>query len=229
MPNYIAIKDRALDERPREKLQLHGKKSLSNAELLAILIATGTKNKSAIDLGCDIMQMAHNDLNELATLSIQSLCKIEGIGPAKAITVLSALELGGRRSAQGVSKTNKVSSSDDAYQHIGHKLSDISHEEFWVIFLNRANNILSSKCISKGGLSQTVVDPKVVYNNALESKASALILCHNHPSGQLRPSQADIQLTEKLKSAGKLLDIQVLDHLIVTATAYYSFADEGML
>lgn len=229
MSNFIAIKNRALDERPREKLQSHGKSSLSNAELLGILIATGTRNKSAVDLGRDIMQLANNDLNHLAKLSIQALCKLEGIGPAKAITVISALELGGRKSAQGVSETNKVSSSTDAYRHIGHKLADINHEEFWVIFLNRANNILGSKCISKGGLSQTVVDPKVVFNNALETKASALILCHNHPSGQLKPSQADIQLTEKIKSAGKLLDIQVLDHIIVTASTYYSFADEGML
>lgn len=229
MPNYIAIKDRAEDERPREKLQQHGKSHLSNAELLGILLATGTKNKSAVDLGREIMQFAQNDLNKLAGLSINELCQINGIGPAKAITLISALEIGGRRSAQSVQKTLKITSSQDAYQFIGHKLADNIQEEFWVIFLNRANHILSSKCISKGGLSQTVVDPKIVFNAALEAKSSALILCHNHPSGNLKPSQADIALTSKLQSASKLLDLQVLDHLIITSSSYFSFADEGMM
>lgn len=229
MPNYIAIKDRAVDERPREKLQQHGKSHLSNAELLGILLATGTKNKSAVDLGREIMQFAQNDLNKLAGLSINELCQINGIGPAKAITLISALEIGGRRSAQSVQKTLKITSSQDAYQFIGHKLADNIQEEFWVIFLNRANHILSSKCISKGGLSQTVVDPKIVFNAALEAKSSALILCHNHPSGNLKPSQADIALTSKLQSASKLLDLQVLDHLIITSSSYFSFADEGMM
>ncbi len=229
MPNYIAIKNRAVDERPREKLQNHGKQQLSNSELLGILLATGTKNKSAVDLGREVLLSANNDLNKLAGLSVNELCKIEGIGPAKAITLISALELGGRRSAQSVNNSLKITSSSDAYQYIGHKLADLSHEEFWMIFLNRANHILSSQCISKGGFSQTVVDPKVVFKAALEAKSSAIILCHNHPSGNLKPSAADISLTEKIQSAGKLLDLQVLDHLIVTSSTYLSFADEGMM
>lgn len=229
MPNYIAIKNRAVDERPREKLQQNGKQHLSNSELLGILLATGTKNKSAVDLGREVLHLAENDLNKLAGLSVNDLCQVEGIGLAKAITIISAMELGGRRKAQTISASLKITSSSDAYHYIGHKLADNSHEEFWVIFLNRANNILSSKCISKGGFSQTVVDPKMVFKSALEAKASALILCHNHPSGNLNPSQADISLTDKIKSAGKLLDLQVLDHLIVTSNAYFSFADDGMM
>jgi DNA repair protein RadC len=229
MPNYIAIKNRAVDERPREKLQNQGKQHLSHSELLGILLATGTKNKSAVDLGREILHLAQNDLNKLASLSVNDLCKIDGIGKAKAVTVISALELGGRRNAQSISNTKRITSSTDAYQYVAHTLADNIHEEFWVIFLNRANHIISKQCISKGGFSQTIVDPKMVFKTALEAKASAIILCHNHPSGNLKPSQADISLTERLKSAGKLLDMQVLDHLIVTSNQYFSFADDGMM
>lgn len=229
MPNYIAIKNRAVDERPREKLLNHGKNSLSNAELLGILLATGSKNKSAIDLGREILQLANNDLHKLASLSVKDLCKIDGIGPAKAITIISAIELGGRRVAQNVSPTKKVTSSKDAYQYLAHKLCDLIHEEFHILLLSRSNAILTDTCISKGGFSQTVVDVKIIFKKALEEKASAIILCHNHPSGSLHPSEADKSLTKKIKSAGALFDIQVLDHLIITSSGYYSFADEGMM
>jgi len=229
MPNYIAIKHRAVDERPREKLLLQGKSNLSNAELIGVLLSTGTKNKSAVDLGRDVMHLAQNDLNQLVKLSLKDLCTIDGIGPAKALTLISALELGGRRAAQAIHKAQKITSSQDGYDYMAPKLADLQHEEFWVILLNRANHIIRATCISKGGLSQTIVDPKVVYNTALEHKASAIILSHNHPSGQLKPSQADISLTDKLRAAGKLLDIQVLDHIIVTQSGHFSFADEGMM
>ncbi|MFT5723540.1 MAG: DNA repair protein RadC [Bacteroidia bacterium] len=229
MSNYISIKDRAVDERPREKLQLHGKQNLSNSELLGILIGTGTKNKSAVDVGREVLIKADNDLNKLAGLSIPELCKVDGIGIAKAITLISAIELGGRRTSQSIAVTKTITSSKDAYHYIGHKIADLIHEEFWVIFLNRANHITSSTCISKGGFSQTVVDPKLVFKSALEAKASAILLCHNHPSGNLKPSKADLSLTEKIKSGGKLLEIQVLDHLIVTSAHYLSFADEGLM
>ena len=229
MPNYIAIKNRAVDDRPREKLQKHGKQSLSNAELIGILLVTGSKNKSAIDLGREILHLAGNDLSKLASLSVNDLSKIDGIGPAKAITIISALELGGRRVAQSVASTQKVTSSKYAYQYLAHKLGDLIHEEFYILLLSRSNSILSDHCISKGGFSQTVVDVKIIFKKALEEKASAMILCHNHPSGNLNPSEADKSLTKKIKSAGALFDIQVLDHLIVTGNGYYSFADEGLM
>ncbi len=218
-----------MDERPREKLIHHGKQSLSNTELLGILIATGVKNKSAIDVARDLLALAENDLNQLARFTVNDFCKVEGIGPAKAITIISAIEFGGRRESQTVQKRKKITSSTDAYRYIGHKLADQSHEEFWVVYLSRSNQIIGESCVSKGGFSQTVVDPKVIYKSALERKASALILCHNHPSGNLKPSQADLSLTDKIKAAGKLLDIQVLDHLIVTSESYLSFADDGLM
>jgi len=229
MPNYIAIKNRAVDERPREKLLTQGKSSLSNTELIGILLSTGTKNKSAVDLARDLLHLAKNDLNQLVKLSLHDLCSIEGIGPAKAIMIISALELGTRRTAQAVIKAQKITSSQDVYDFLSHKIADLSHEEFYIVLLNRANHIIRSICISKGGLSQTIVDPKLVFNAALQHKASAIILAHNHPSGQLKPSQADTQLTSKLTSAGKLLDIQILDHIIVTQSNHFSFADDGLM
>jgi len=229
MSNYIAIKNRAVDERPREKLLNQGKSSLSTAELIGILLSTGTKNKSAVDLARELLYMAKNDLNQLVKLPLNEICSIDGIGPAKAIMIISALELGTRRTAQAVVIAQKITSSQDVYDFLSHKIADLSHEEFHVVLLNRANHIIRSLCISKGGMSQTIVDPKLVFNAALQHKASAIILAHNHPSGQLKPSQADISLTTKLTSAGKLLDIQVLDHIIVTQVSHFSFADEGLM
>jgi len=229
MPNYITIKNRSLDERPREKLSKHGKHTLSNAELLGILISTGVRNRSAVDLARDILQAANNNLNKLATFTISDLCKIDGIGPAKAITILSAIEIGGRRNSEEVRDVNGIKSSSHAHQFIAHKLADKTHEEFWVIYLNRANHIISDVCISQGGFSSTAVDPKVIFRHALESRASAMILCHNHPSGNLQPSTADINLTQKIVSAGSILEINVLDHLILTSDGYFSFVDEGQM
>ena len=218
-----------MDERPREKLLNQGKSSLSTAELIGILLSTGTKNKSAVDLARELLYMAKNDLNQLVKLPLNEICSIDGIGPAKAIMIISALELGTRRTAQAVVIAQKITSSQDVYDFLSHKIADLSHEEFHVVLLNRANHIIRSLCISKGGMSQTIVDPKLVFNAALQHKASAIILAHNHPSGQLKPSQADISLTTKLTSAGKLLDIQVLDHIIVTQVSHFSFADEGLM
>lgn len=227
MPNYITIKNRAVDERPREKLLKHGKHTLSNSELLGILISTGTKSRSAIDLARDILAAANNNLNELARFNVADLCKIDGIGPAKAVTILSAIEIGGRRNAEQITQLPKVVSSTQAYQFIAHKFADQPHEEFWVIFLNRANRIIHEACISRGGISSTAVDPKVIFKLALEHAASGILVCHNHPSGNLQPSTADIKLTKKIVSAGNVLDINVLDHLIITSTSYYSFMDNG--
>lgn len=229
MPNYIAIKNRSEDERPREKFHQHGPSTLSHAELIGILIATGSKNRSAIDLAREVLSLADNQLNRLARLTVADLCRVEGIGPAKAIAILSALELGGRQNAEEVKHAKKIVSSRDAYtlmsQHLAHK----TYEEFWILLLNRSNRLIKTYCVSQGSISGTVADPRKIYKTALDHGASNLILCHNHPSGNLQPSEADISLTKKVKEAGMMLDIQVLDHLIIANSGYYSFADEGRL
>lgn len=227
--NNLSIKHWAEDDKPREKLMLKGRTSLSDAELIAILISTGTKEETAVDLSKRILNSVQNDLNALGGLSIKDLTKFKGIGEAKAISIAAALELGRRRKESERKEKPLVRSSKDAFEYIYPFLADLSHEEFWVLNLNRANRIVSHIHISKGGVAGTVVDAKVVYKHAIEQLASGLILCHNHPSGNLKPSEADIQLTQKLKEAGKFLEINVLDHLIIGEQKYFSFADEGLL
>ncbi|MBX2841907.1 MAG: DNA repair protein RadC [Flammeovirgaceae bacterium] len=225
----FSIKQWAEEDRPREKLLLKGKSVLTDAELIGILIGSGTRSMSAVDVGKQILRSADNNLNKLAKFSIKDLTKVKGIGEAKAITIVSALELGRRRKAEEVVEKPKITCANDAYQVIKPHLLDLQHEEFWVIILNRANRILKLEPISKGGVSGTIADPKIIFKVALENVASGLILVHNHPSGNLNPSQADIKLTEKMKQAGKFLEIPVLDHLIFTNENYYSFNDEGMM
>lgn len=225
----LNIKSWSPEDRPREKLLLKGKSALSDAELVAILLGSGTTTLSAVDLAKIVLQSANNNLHELARLTVKDLIKIKGIGEAKAITIVAALELGRRRKDQEVDEKPKISSSKDAYQIIKADLLDIPHEEFWVLILNRANRIIKKHQISQGGVAGTVADPKIIYKSALDSLASGIILAHNHPSGNLTPSQADIDLTKKLREAGKMLEIQVLDHIIVAGQKYFSFADEGML
>lgn len=225
----LNIKSWSPEDRPREKLILKGKAVLSDAELVAILLGSGTTTLSAVDLAKIVLQSANNNLHELARLTVKDLIKIKGIGEAKAITIVAALELGRRRKDQEVDEKPKISSSKDAYQVIKADLLDIPHEEFWVLILNRANRVIKKHQISQGGVAGTVADPKIIYKSALDSLASGIILAHNHPSGNLTPSQADIDLTKKLREAGKMLEIQVLDHIIVAGQKYFSFADEGML
>lgn len=225
----LTIKSWSPEDRPREKLILKGKAVLSDAELIAILLGSGTTTLSAVDLAKIILQTANNNLHELARLTVKDLIKIKGIGEAKAITIVAALELGRRRKDLDVDEKPKISSSKDAYQAIKADLLDIPHEEFWVLILNRANRVIKKHQISQGGVAGTVADPKIIYKSALDSLASGIILAHNHPSGNLTPSQADIDLTKKLREAGKMLEIQVLDHIIVAGQKYFSFADEGML
>jgi len=225
----LNIKAWAEEDRPREKLALKGKNTLSDAELVAILIGSGNKNETAVELSKKILASINNDLNELGKLSITDLTKFNGIGEAKAISIIAALELGRRRKTSDVEKRVKVTSSKDAYNSIAPVLSDLQHEEFWVIYLNRNNEILKQENISKGGVSGTVADSKIIFKRAIEMLASAIILSHNHPSGSLKPSKADIQLTKKLKEAGSMLDIPVLDHLIIGEKAYFSFADESLI
>jgi DNA repair protein RadC len=219
----------AEEDRPREKLLLKGRTALTDAELIAILIGSGTRKKSAVDLSKEILASVGNNLNELAKLSVQDLQKFEGIGEAKAISIVSALEMGRRRKTSEPLKKEKITCSEDAYRIMRPYLLDQVVEQFWIILLNRANIVIRPELISEGGVSGTVADPKVIYKRALDKLASSIILVHNHPSGNLTPSQADLQLTRKLKEAGKSLDLPVLDHLIFTDHAYYSFADEGVL
>jgi DNA repair protein RadC len=219
----------AEEDRPREKLMLKGRAALSDAELIAILIGSGTRELSAVDLSKLILHSVGNNLNELAKLSINDLMKFKGVGDAKAISIAAALELGRRRKESEVLKKAKITSSADAYQAIRPYLMDLSHEQFWVLLLNRANEVIRPFQISIGGVAGTVADPKIIFKSAIEYLASAIILVHNHPSGNLTPSQADKDLTKRVKEAGRLLDIPILDHLIFGDNGYFSFADEGVL
>jgi DNA repair protein RadC len=225
----LNIKTWAEEDRPREKLLLKGKAALSDAELIAIQIGSGTPKLTAVDVAKLILAAVGNDLNELAKLSVKDLMKHKGIGEAKAITIVSALELGRRRKEATVAAKTRITCSTDIYNYIKPQLLDLQHEEFWIILLNRANVVMKKESISSGGVAGTVADPKIIFKKALEQLASSIILVHNHPSGNIKPSAADISLTKKMKEAGQFLDLPVLDHIIFTDNDYYSFADEGLL
>jgi DNA repair protein RadC len=224
-----SIKQWSKDDRPREKLLEKGAENLSNSELLAILIHNGTREKTAVDVAKDVLKLGKDSLTELGKLSIKELMKIKGIGEAKAITIAAALELGRRRQAATSLSKHVVGSSNDIAQYLKAKLKDYRHEVFAVMFLNRANKVNHFEIVSEGGITGTVADPRVILRKALEQDAVNIILCHNHPSGSLKPSKADEQLTAKIKEAARFLDIVVLDHIIVSEDGYYSFADEGIL
>jgi DNA repair protein RadC len=228
-PFRLSIKNWAEDDRPREKMSKHGPASLSDAELIAILLGSGTRNLSAVELARKVLELAGNNVSELGRKTVAELIKLPGIGEAKAITLMAALELGRRRKIGDYPEKPGVTSSRDAFEIIHSDLADINHEEFWVIFLNRANKLIRKQKISQGGISGTVTDNRVILRLALEHQASSLILSHNHPSGNLTASQADIQITHKLKEAAKLLELEVIDHIIVAGNRYLSFADEGLL
>lgn len=229
MEKEFTIKQWAKDDRPREKLVIKGMQALSDAELIAILISTGTREESAVDVSKKVLKTAKNNLNELGRLSIKDLRKIKGIGEAKAVSIVAALELGRRRKDEHVEEKMKISTSRDVYNYFQPILCDHKHEEFWILLLNRSNKIIGRKKISEGGVSGTVVDPKIIFKHAIDELATSIVLCHNHPSGVVKPSQADMQLTQKFKEAGKVLDIGVLDHIIIGEKGYYSFADENVL
>ncbi|WKL46063.1 DNA repair protein RadC [Flavobacterium pectinovorum] len=225
---HFPITNWSEDDRPREKLMLKGKEALSNAELIAILIGSGSRNESAVALSKRILASVDN-LNMLGKMSISQLMNFKGIGEAKAITIVSALELGRRqRSEDALQFKNKITSSKVVFEIMQPIIGELPHEEFWVLFLNNSNKVISKSQLSKGGITGTIVDVRLVFKLALESGATGLILCHNHPSGNLNPSDADKEITMKLKLAGDSLDVKVLDHLIITETKYYSFVDEGI-
>lgn len=224
-----SIKQWAKDDRPREKLLLNGAENLSNSELLAILIHNGSREKSAVDLAKEVLKLGKDNLSELGRLTIKDLMKIKGIGEAKAITIAAALELGRRRQSAAALEKTIISSSRDTAAFLQSRLRDMQHEVFAVVFLNRANKINHFEIISEGGITGTVADPRIILKKALEHNAVSIILSHNHPSGSLKPSRADEQLTSKIKEAARFLDITVIDHIIVSETGYYSFADEGLL
>lgn len=225
----LGILSWAEEDRPREKLVLKGRSSLSDAELLGILIGSGTRSLSAVDVCKIILQESGQDLNQLARLSVKDLQKFKGIGEAKAISIVAALELGRRRKEAAPTKRPQITCSQDAYDIIKPELWDQPHEEFWLLMLNRANQVIRKERCSTGGVSGTVTDPKIIFKAALQHLASAMILIHNHPSGNLKPSEADLKITKKLKEAGAMLDIPILDHVIFADGGYYSFADEGIL
>lgn len=225
----LSIKSWALDDRPREKMLLKGQTSLSDAELIAILIGSGNRDESAVALSKRILGSVNNNLHQLSKLSINELMNFKGVGEAKAISIITALELGKRRHFEHIPNAEKIKSSKDAFLIMHPFLSDLQHEEFWVVYLNNANKVLSKKQISKGGLNSTLVDVRLIFKKALELLAVGVILYHNHPSGKLSPSLSDKQLTQKIKEAGASLDIKVLDHLIITEKTYFSFADESIL
>ncbi len=226
---HVSIKHWAEDDRPREKLLSKGRSALSITELLAILIGSGTRSATAIDIGKQIINQCENDLNLLAKWNVQDFTKIKGVGEAKAITLIAAIELGRRRSAFESPEKGIISSSNDAFHLVKEKLMDLEHEEFWIILLNRKNAVIKLERISAGGVAGTVVDPKIVFKKALDHIASGIILIHNHPSGNIKPSNEDIQLTKSMSEAARLLSLKILDHLIFTNNHYFSFADQGIL
>ena len=223
-----SIKSWAEEDRPREKLLLYGKAALSDAELLAILIGSGTVETNAIELAAQILQNVNGNLSELGRRSVKDLMKFKGIGEAKAITIAAAVELGRRRQMSDVMKRDQITCARDVYDALLPTLIDLPHEEFWIVLLNRASHIIGQQRISSGGVSGVAVDAKMVFRPAIEALASSLVVAHNHPSGNLTPSQSDIDLTRKLKKAGESLDIAVVDHIIVAHSGFFSFAESDL-
>lgn len=226
---YVKITNWAVEDRPREKLILKGTSSLSDAELLGILISSGTKDRSAVDIGRELLSLADNNLNTLGKLTIGDLKKLRGIGPARAVTIAAALELGRRRKLAEVPDVAQIKCSKDVADIFQPILSDLAHEEFWILFLNRSNRVINRMKLSQGGVSGTVTDVRMIMKKAIENLSSGIIVCHNHPSGNLNPSESDSKITQKIKDAGNIMDIQLLDHLIISDKDYYSFADNGLL
>jgi DNA repair protein RadC len=227
--NSQALTSWAVEDRPREKVMANGIQYLSNAELIAILLGSGTRHMTAVELARQILKESGNSLQELGRKGIGELVRIKGVGPAKATSILAALELGRRRAGMQYSEKIPVKSSETVYRLFHPLLGDLEHEEFWLLMLNRANRILGRFKVSQGGLSGTVIDTRIILKKALDNLASSIIVCHNHPSGNKQPSDADVKITEKLKKAAEMLEIKLLDHVIIADKSYFSFADEGLI
>ena len=226
---YFSIKNWKEDDRPREKLLFKGKNALSDAELIAILIGSGNKQENAVELAKRILLHTNNNLNELAKLSANDLIQFKGIGEAKAIAIITALELGRRRRLEEALLRPKITSSKKVFDIMQPIIGELNHEEFWILYLNNSNKIIYKNQLSSGGITSTLVDVRILFKKALELSSVAIILCHNHPSGSLKPSKSDLDLTKKIQEGGKNLDIKILDHLIITEKAYFSFADSNLI
>ncbi len=224
-----ALKSWAVEERPREKVIANGVQYLSDSELLAILLGSGTQNMTAVELARHILKKAGNSLHELGKQTVGDLQKIKGVGPAKAISILAAMELGRRREGMSLAEKIPVKSSETVYNLFHPLVGDLEHEEFWLLMLNRANRVLGRFKVSQGGLSGTVIDTRIILKKALDNLASSIIVCHNHPSGNIQPSDADVKITDKLKKASEMVEIKLLDHVIIADKSYFSFADEGLI
>jgi DNA repair protein RadC len=225
----MSIKFLAEDDRPREKFLLKGKNSLSDSELLAIIMGSGSRDETAVELARKILASVNNNWHQLSLLTIKDLTKFKGVGEVKAISIATALEIGKRRASQEIPEKPQISSSKDAYQILKLHLADLRTEEFWAVFLNQSNKVIHLAQLTQGGINQSIVDIRIVFKTALEHFATGIIISHNHPSGNLKPSTEDIDITKKVKEAGNLMNIQLLDHLIITQNSYLSFADEGIL
>ena len=224
-----ALSSWAVEDRPREKVKTKGIQHLSDSELLAILLGSGTKNQTAVELARTLLHSSGNNLVDLGKQSLPDLVRIKGIGPAKAITLLAAMELGRRRAGMYPTEKVQVKSSETVYKLFHPLLGDLDHEEFWLLMLNRANRVLGRYKVSQGGLSGTVIDTRIILKKALDNLASSIIVCHNHPSGNMQPSDADVKITGKLRKAAEMLDIKLIDHVIIADKSYFSFADEGVI
>ncbi|NIF06007.1 JAB domain-containing protein [Chryseobacterium sp. Tr-659] len=225
----MSIKYLAEDDRPREKFLQKGKGSLSDSELLAIIMGSGNKEESAVELARKILNSVNNSWHQLSLLSVKDLMKFKGIGEVKAISITSALEIGRRRAVQEIPEKSVIGNSNDAYQILKNQLSDLRTEEFWAIFMNNSNKVIHVSQLTQGGISQSIVDVRILFKTALDHFSTGIIIAHNHPSGSLKPSREDINITQKIKEAGQTLSIQLLDHIIITQNSYFSFSDEGLL
>ena len=225
----MSIKFLAEDDRPREKFLLKGKNSLSDSELLAIIMGSGSRDETAVELARKILASVNNNWHQLSLLTIKDLTKFKGVGEVKAISIATALEIGRRRASQEIPEKAQISSSKNAYQILKLHMADLRTEEFWAIFLNQSNKVIHIAQLTQGGINQSIVDIRILFKTALDYFATGIIISHNHPSGNLKPSAEDINITKKIKEAGNLMNIQLLDHLIITQNSYLSFADEGLL
>ncbi|MGE8431666.1 MULTISPECIES: RadC family protein [Chryseobacterium] len=225
----MSIKFLAEDDRPREKFLQKGKSALSDSELLAIIMGSGSRDESVLELSRKILASVNNSWHQLSLLSVKDLIKFKGVGEAKAISIITALEIGRRRAGQEIPEKAIIGNSHDAYSILKNQLSDLRTEEFWAIFMNNSNKVIHISQLTQGGISQSIVDVRVLFKTALEHFSTGVIIAHNHPSGSLKPSKEDINITQKIKEAGKVLSIQLLDHIIVTQDSYFSFSDEGLL